>query len=116
MYLNNFKILIFLFNLSIIITNNLINAKLKDSIDQCLLCDQIISTFVQVYFQTRYFFLIFVYILTTIKGMRNTKLNNFGGGNTDWEERKLGSYSTSETRFEEVMENICRNSENDVLT
>jgi hypothetical protein len=48
--------------------------------------------------------------------MRNTKLNNFGGGNTDWEERKLGSYSTSETRFEEVMENICRNSENDVLT
>ena len=40
------------------------------------------------------------YKLTFLQG-------NFGGGNTKWEEKKLGKWSTSETRMLEVMENAC---------
>ncbi|VDN16540.1 unnamed protein product [Dibothriocephalus latus] len=36
----------------------------------------------------------------------NTALHNFGGGNTDWEERFLGSYSVSETRLNEILEKV----------
>lgn len=43
-----------------------------------------------------------------LKGMKRTSKGNFGGGNTDWEDRKLGSYLKSETRFEEIIEDICR--------
>ncbi|ELU11891.1 hypothetical protein CAPTEDRAFT_152137 [Capitella teleta] len=39
--------------------------------------------------------------------MENTENLNFGGGNTKWEERKLGPYATSETRLVEIIENIC---------
>lgn len=39
--------------------------------------------------------------------MQKTAKGNFGGGNTDWERRKLGNYLTSETRFEEIMESLC---------
>jgi hypothetical protein len=67
------------------------------------------------------------------QNLDETLLGNFGGGNTgvvlikifsprknvsknsfifkDWEDRKLGNYLTSETRFEEVLENICNTSE-----
>ena len=34
--------------------------------------------------------------------MKDTEKRNFGGGNTAWEEKTLGSYLTSETRLEEV--------------
>ena len=30
---------------------------------------------------------------------------------SDWEDRKLGNYLTSETRFEEIIEHICDDSE-----
>ena len=43
------------------------------------------------------------------QGMDKTAKGNFGGGNTDWETRKLGNYLTSETRFEEILENLCQN-------
>lgn len=46
--------------------------------------------------------------LVNLKGLKNTAKGNFGGGNTDWEDRKLGSYLTSETRFEEVLEGSCK--------
>ena len=35
------------------------------------------------------------------------KKSNFGGGNTKWEEKKLGKWATSETRLLEVIENAC---------
>jgi len=41
------------------------------------------------------------------KGKDKTEKANFGGGNTDWEERKLGSYANSETRLVEIMEGLC---------
>jgi protein disulfide-isomerase len=46
-----------------------------------------------------------------IKNLDKTSKGNFGGGNTDWEDRKLGDYLYSETRFEEILENICDTSE-----
>lgn len=44
------------------------------------------------------------------KGKEKTAKANFGGGNTDWEERKLGSYANSETRLVEIMEGLCEDS------
>ncbi|XP_074644946.1 cysteine-rich with EGF-like domain protein 2 isoform X2 [Tubulanus polymorphus] len=40
-------------------------------------------------------------------GLQRTSKSNFGGGNTDWEENRLGSFATSETRLIEITENIC---------
>lgn len=40
----------------------------------------------------------------------NTEKSNFGGGNTAWEERALGSWATSETRLVEIMEGLCEDS------
>ena len=31
--------------------------------------------------------------------LERTKKSNFGGGNTRWEEKKLGKWATSETRL-----------------
>lgn len=39
--------------------------------------------------------------------MKRTRKQNFGGGNTKWEEKKLGKWATSETRLLEVMESAC---------
>lgn len=39
--------------------------------------------------------------------MLKTKKQNFGGGNTKWEEKSLGRWATSETRLIEVIENAC---------
>ena len=64
------------------------------------------------------------FLVETFKaGMRNTEKQHFAGGNTDWEERKLGKFATrwvdinlfpqfmtcfSETRFIEVLESACK--------
>jgi len=45
------------------------------------------------------------------KGLKKTEKSNFGGGNTDWEERKLGSYADSETRLVEIIEGLCGSSD-----
>jgi len=39
--------------------------------------------------------------------MKRTRKQNFGGGNTKWEEKSLGKWATSETRLLEVIENAC---------
>ncbi|KAI3411898.1 hypothetical protein GPALN_001958 [Globodera pallida] len=39
---------------------------------------------------------------------KKTEKLHFGGGNTDWEERKLGKFKTSETRFVEIMDYVCK--------
>lgn len=48
-----------------------------------------------------------------IDGLKRTSKGNFGGGNTAWEDKKLGNYLTSETRFEEIVEKMCKNSDID---
>lgn len=44
-----------------------------------------------------------------IEAMKLTAQNHFGGGDTSWEEAKLGPYATSEVRFIEVQELLCSN-------
>ncbi|XP_067915253.1 cysteine-rich with EGF-like domain protein 2 isoform X1 [Heterodontus francisci] len=46
-----------------------------------------------------------------LKGVEDTSRKNFGGGNTDWEERYLSKYEFSETRLVEIIESLCENSE-----
>jgi len=42
------------------------------------------------------------------KGLEKTAKNHFSGGDTAWEESRLGSYARSETRFLEILENVCK--------
>lgn len=44
------------------------------------------------------------------KGFERTANQNFGGGNTAWEERKLSKYETSEIRLVEILESLCESS------
>lgn len=44
---------------------------------------------------------------TFLKGMSNTDKKHFGGGDTAWEEEKLGDYAKSEVRLVEIQENLC---------
>ncbi|KAJ0047461.1 hypothetical protein NL108_000856, partial [Boleophthalmus pectinirostris] len=43
-------------------------------------------------------------------GLEKTANQNFGGGNTAWEERKLSKYETSEIRLMEIIEGLCDSS------
>lgn len=43
--------------------------------------------------------------------IEKTAKSNFGGGNTHWEEKSLGSYVYSETRLLEILENVCTDSD-----
>uniref|UniRef100_A0A3Q3QG19 protein disulfide-isomerase n=1 Tax=Monopterus albus TaxID=43700 RepID=A0A3Q3QG19_MONAL len=43
-------------------------------------------------------------------GFDRTAKQNFGGGNTAWEERKLSKYETSEIRLVEILEGLCESS------
>ncbi|XP_036911523.1 protein disulfide isomerase CRELD1 isoform X2 [Sturnira hondurensis] len=45
------------------------------------------------------------------KGLERTTRDNFGGGNTAWEEEKLSKYKDSETRLVEVLESVCSKSD-----
>ncbi|XP_006819471.2 cysteine-rich with EGF-like domain protein 2-B [Saccoglossus kowalevskii] len=47
------------------------------------------------------------------EGIKATEKGHFGGGNTAWEERALGSYANSETRFVEITEKLCTSSEHE---
>ncbi|XP_007889169.1 cysteine-rich with EGF-like domain protein 2 isoform X1 [Callorhinchus milii] len=51
------------------------------------------------------------YSLIPDTGIEDTTRKNFGGGNTDWEERRLSKYEFSETRLVEIIESLCQNSE-----
>eukprot|EP00055_Hartaetosiga_balthica_P002557 m.4416 g.4416 ORF g.4416 m.4416 type:complete len:416 (+) comp2225_c1_seq1:103-1350(+) len=42
-----------------------------------------------------------------VKGMETTAHKNFDGGNSEWQEKSLGSYATSETRLAEILEGSC---------
>ncbi|KAM4722765.1 protein disulfide isomerase CRELD1 [Rhinophrynus dorsalis] len=48
-----------------------------------------------------------------LKGIEKTAGQNFGGGNTAWEEEKLAKYEISETRLLEVIESACEKSDFD---
>ncbi|KAG7456036.1 hypothetical protein MATL_G00247470 [Megalops atlanticus] len=62
----------------------------KDLKDSCSTCRQITDNF--------------------NKGFERTAKQNFGGGNTAWEERKLSKYETSEIRLMEIVEGLCDSS------
>lgn len=48
-----------------------------------------------------------IFIESFQKGIERTKNGKFEGGDTAWEEAKLGSYATSELRLTEIQEKIC---------
>uniref|UniRef100_A0A5S6R199 EGF-like domain-containing protein n=1 Tax=Trichuris muris TaxID=70415 RepID=A0A5S6R199_TRIMR len=48
-----------------------------------------------------------------LKGLKKTEASHFAGGNTDWEDRHLGKYAESETRFIEIVEMVCGQEEHD---
>ncbi|XP_045481397.1 cysteine-rich with EGF-like domain protein 2 [Harmonia axyridis] len=48
-----------------------------------------------------------VFIDSFKKGIEQTAKGKFDGGDTAWEEEKLGSYANSEIRLTEIQENIC---------
>jgi len=47
------------------------------------------------------------------QGMDKTAKNHFGGGDTAWEESRLGNYARSETRLLEILENVCKGASKD---
>ncbi|XP_041457994.1 protein disulfide isomerase Creld2-like isoform X2 [Lytechinus variegatus] len=47
------------------------------------------------------------------EGMERTARSMYDGGDADWEEKKLGSYATSEMRFIEITESLCDSKEHD---
>jgi len=63
----------------------------KKKIPKCKICKDIVKNFNQ--------------------GLKDTAKSNFGGGNTKWEEKSLGSYAHSETRLVEIVENLCKDSD-----
>lgn len=73
----------------LVVIINKINCKKKS--EKCDSCNKIVESIIQ--------------------NLDKTAKGNFGGGNSDWEYRKLGNYLTSETRFEEILEGICDESE-----
>ncbi|CAH8645488.1 unnamed protein product [Heterobilharzia americana] len=44
---------------------------------------------------------------TFISGIYKSAGKNFGGGNSLWEERHLGSYSVSEARYHDILDGMC---------
>lgn len=62
----------------------------RDAKSLCVTCEKIIENF--------------------NKGFEKTAKQNFGGGNTAWEERKLSKYETSEIRLVEIVEGLCDSS------
>lgn len=48
-----------------------------------------------------------VFVDSFKKGLERTSKYKFEGGDTAWEEEKLGQYSTSEVRFVEIHEKLC---------
>ncbi|KAK7790615.1 hypothetical protein R5R35_005600 [Gryllus longicercus] len=48
-----------------------------------------------------------VFVNSFKKGIERTSRGNFAGGDTAWEEEKLGSYYRSEVRLVEIQEKLC---------
>ncbi|KAL5279226.1 CRELD2 family protein [Megaselia abdita] len=49
-----------------------------------------------------------VFVESFKKGMKDTERGKHDGGDAAWEEKKLGSYKTSEVRLTEIQENLCK--------
>lgn len=49
-----------------------------------------------------------IIIIFYLQGLERTSKSKFEGGDTAWEEEKLGSYATSEIRLVEIQENLCK--------
>ncbi|GFO44471.1 hypothetical protein PoB_007097600 [Plakobranchus ocellatus] len=76
---------VLLFSLVISLSNLAFAKKAKGN--QCKICNDITKNF--------------------YKGLESTAKSNYGGGNTKWEEKSLGSYATSEVRLVEIIEKLC---------
>ncbi|XP_065910736.1 cysteine-rich with EGF-like domain protein 2 isoform X2 [Dysidea avara] len=72
---------------------SLLTSTLVESKDKCSVCKDFSSSFKKEFDKT-------------------SKLN-YAGGDTAWEEEKLGSYANSEVRFVEIMESVCERSDHD---
>lgn len=48
-----------------------------------------------------------IFVDSFTKGLERTSKYKFEGGDTAWEEQKLGQYATSEIRFVEIHEKLC---------
>ncbi|XP_017280293.1 cysteine-rich with EGF-like domain protein 2 [Kryptolebias marmoratus] len=84
------RLLRFLFCTVLVLLFHANDAKKKDLKSACSTCQQITDNF--------------------NKGFERTAKQNFGGGNTAWEERKLSKYETSEIRLMEILEELCETS------
>ncbi|XP_031570550.1 cysteine-rich with EGF-like domain protein 2 isoform X2 [Actinia tenebrosa] len=89
MWTKESNLLIYLVILALSLNFSCVTSK-RDKKEECKTCKEIVEAF--------------------YKGMEKTVKANFGGGNTAWEERKLGSYATSETRLVEILEGLCESS------
>uniref|UniRef100_A0A915JTY5 C-type lectin domain-containing protein n=1 Tax=Romanomermis culicivorax TaxID=13658 RepID=A0A915JTY5_ROMCU len=45
---------------------------------------------------------------TFLYGMAQTRKAHFGGGNTAWEEERLGKYQNSEVRYHDIADYVCK--------
>uniref|UniRef100_A0A0B6Y7W6 EGF-like domain-containing protein n=1 Tax=Arion vulgaris TaxID=1028688 RepID=A0A0B6Y7W6_9EUPU len=73
------------FTLMLLLPVSVVDA--KKSTAKCTVCKDIVANF--------------------HKGLSSTQKSNYGGGNTKWEEKSLGSYATSEVRLVEILEKLC---------
>ncbi|PAA68607.1 hypothetical protein BOX15_Mlig014948g1, partial [Macrostomum lignano] len=48
------------------------------------------------------------------RGLERTARDNFGGGNTNWEETRLGTYALSETRLVDITDRLCKDKDNEM--
>ncbi|KER24245.1 calcium binding EGF domain protein [Opisthorchis viverrini] len=72
----------YLYSITILFSNFRLSA-----CDNCEQCQKIVSAF--------------------SAGLDRTATKGFSGGNTHWEQRNIGSYATSEIRFDDIIAGVC---------
>ena len=98
-----------------ILAVDLTSASTRHKPGHCGICRKSVKGFLDVscFFVSSLIFLVasFFSINTRMcenkKAFDRTLTGNFGGGNPNWEKRKLGNYLTSETRFEDITDHMC---------
>lgn len=101
--------------------NNLdekLKAEKQQKFPPCKSCTMFVESFKKVSRKFYFFCLDFDFFLflrffsyltcmSLFKGMEKTQRGKHGGGDAAWEEKKLGSYKTSELRLTEIQEMLC---------
>lgn len=74
----------------------------------CKSCSILADSFNKVKILLNYYFLIpDSYLIAKRQGLEKTQRGKHDGGDAHWEEKKLGSYKTSELRLVEIQETLC---------